>query len=123
MELLPPDSTPRITVRRPMPIAIKLILLAGSALAIYLFAMTFAPSSRGYGGPGGWGSGILYFMGSIMVGGTVIWSLITWLAYRSMQAKGRSRPIGEALLIFFLPVIMLVATMIFGFLAQIMRGD
>jgi hypothetical protein len=106
-----------------MPIAIKLIFLAGSALAIYLFAMTFAPSSRGYGGPGGWGSGILYFMGSVLVGGTVIWSFITWLAYRSMQAKGRRRPIGDALLIFFLPLIMLIATMIFGLLAQTLNRN
>ncbi|WP_255988861.1 hypothetical protein [Chitinolyticbacter albus] len=69
-----------------MPIALKLLLWAGVALTVFLTAMVFAPSSRGYGGPGGWGAGILYFAGAVLTGGTVTLSYFIWLLYRVLRA-------------------------------------
>lgn len=116
MKRLPPDSP------QPTPIVIKLIFMAGSALAFYLFVMASAPSSRGYGGPGGWGDGIVYLVASFLVGAMVIWGFITWLAYRAMRASGRKGPIRAALWILFLPLILLIATMVAGGLGSIFSG-
>lgn len=113
MKTSPPDSMSPSIAGRLISIIIILLLLAGAALAIYLFAMASAPSSRGY-------EALFYFFGSILVGGTVVWSFITWLVYRSMRASGRRKPIGTALLFLFLPLILLVTTMVFGWLAKLL---
>ncbi|WP_236200356.1 hypothetical protein [Pseudomonas pseudonitroreducens] len=84
MEKLPTDSTPPTTVRRSTSIIVTLLLLAGTALTIYLIAMAFVPGNRGYGG-------LLYLFGSVLAGGAVIWSFITWLAYRQCELRGEGK--------------------------------
>ncbi|MDU4253182.1 hypothetical protein [Pseudomonas sp.] len=115
MKTSPPDSMSPSIAGRLISIIIILLLLAGAALAIYLFAMALAPSSRGY-------EGLFYLFGSILAGGSVIWSFITWLVYRSMRASGRRRAVGAALLFLFFPLILLVYTTIFDWLEQLFRG-
>jgi len=107
-----PTTEPRST-----PVVIKFILLAGCALAIYLFAkaMAFEPRGREY-------DGIFYLFASILVGAMVIWSFITWLAYRSMRASGRRKPARAALWILFLPLILLIASMGASWIGSIFSG-
>ncbi|WP_028452626.1 hypothetical protein [Chitinilyticum aquatile] len=113
MKLIPPDSTAATTPALPlpgMPPLLKKLFLAGTALTVFLFAMVFAPGSRGYGGPGGWGEGILYLIGAALSAGIVIWSFICWLVYRSLHTQGRGKRIGITLLFFLLPPILLAGS-------------
>lgn len=93
-----------------MPLWLKSLFLVGSALDIFLFAMVFAPSSRGYGGPGGWGAGLLYALGAILLAGGIFWSFLTWLIYRSQQNRTRGQRIGITLLFFLAPLILVTVS-------------
>src|SRR5574343_311698 len=115
----PPQSATSPSKPPAMPLWLKVLFFLGVALCGFLVAMMFAPSSRGYGGPGGIGTGLLYFIGIILLGGFLIWSYFTWLIYRSLHDRTRAQRFGLTLLFFVLPLILFGAEMSIDWLKEI----
>lgn len=111
MTLISPD-TPASKAKLPaMPLWLRALFLVSTALTVCLFAMVFAPSSRGYGGPGGWGNALFYLIGAVLLAGFIFWSFLTWLIYRSLHDRTRGQRVGITLLLFLLPPVLLASNM------------